>query len=325
MQPAPGQERSYGDWVQNNLGGQDLDGVNVQAGSDGGPQYVWTQNNPDGSSTEHTATSAHPGPDGQLIYQDGDGQAVSASGKPAFVDGNGNGWVQSGYDPTTGETFWNGSQDGKDVTIATGELADGRTYIRQNGNYYIYDHNGNLVSESHLDPGQALERPLGYDVATAAVGIWPAMPPGLKAAVLDGLQDLASNETPGQVKPGGSGFGQTAGSLPAQTQPTADWPELSGLLRDAANGKGNFGIGNGSYTPEQASALGQAWVGPGARLSSDGKAWVSADGLRQWRPPSYKPNLGKWQSNYEWRGPKAPDGSMSSQWQGNAHLDVDGD
>lgn len=50
--------------------------------------------------------------------------------------------------------------------------------------------------------------------------------------------------------------------------------------------------------------------------ASNGKALVSADGLRQWRPPSYKRNLGKWQSNFESR--LLPRG----QWQGNGHLDI---
>lgn len=55
--------------------------------------------------------------------------------------------------------------------------------------------------------------------------------------------------------------------------------ELSGVLRDAAKGKGNFGLG--SATQEQAVAAGRAWVGDNATLASDGMTWVSQDGLRQ--------------------------------------------
>ena len=88
------------------------------------------------------------------------------------------------------------------------------------------------------------------------------------------------------------------------------------MLRDAAKGKGNFGIGAG--TREQAEAMGKAWVGEGYKVSSDGKTLVSADGMRQYRPPSYKPNLDKVQANFERRF----EGQTSKQWQGNAHLDI---
>jgi filamentous hemagglutinin len=58
-------------------------------------------------------------------------------------------------------------------------------------------------------------------------------------------------------------------------------------LRDAAKGKGNFGLGSG--TRAEADKLDKAWVGDGAEVASDGKTLVSKDGLRQYRPPSYKP------------------------------------
>ncbi|MFF3225009.1 hypothetical protein ACFYV7_19610 [Nocardia suismassiliense] len=92
------------------------------------------------------------------------------------------------------------------------------------------------------------------------------------------------------------------------------WEEISGMLRDAAKGKGNFGIGSG--TAEEAEAAGRAWVGPNATLASDGKTLVSEDGLRQFRPPSFKPNLGRYQANFEWRN------VANGRWQGNGHLDV---
>lgn len=95
-----------------------------------------------------------------------------------------------------------------------------------------------------------------------------------------------------------------------------DWPVSSGIVRDAAKGKGNFGIGSG--TVAQAETAGRAWVGDGARLASDGMTWPSQDGLRQWRPPSYKPRLDKWQSNFEARW------ELSGQWQTNGHLDIVG-
>jgi hypothetical protein len=92
------------------------------------------------------------------------------------------------------------------------------------------------------------------------------------------------------------------------------WADLSGVLRDAARGKGNFGIG--SATQEEAVAAGRARVGDDATLASDGKTLVSQNGLRQFRPPSYKPFLDKWQANFEWR--VAPRG----RWLGNGHLDI---
>jgi RHS repeat-associated protein len=90
--------------------------------------------------------------------------------------------------------------------------------------------------------------------------------------------------------------------------------EMSGMLRTAAGGKGNFGIGSGSA--RQADAMGKAWVGPSYTIASDGKTLISADGLRQYRPPSYKPSLKKVQANYESRL------KDEGRWQANGHLDV---
>ena len=87
-----------------------------------------------------------------------------------------------------------------------------------------------------------------------------------------------------------------------------------GILRDAARGKGNFGLGSASA--QDAARLGEAWVGKGYTVASDGKTLISADGLRQFRPPSYKPRLGIEQSNFEQRL------QPSGQWQSNGHLDI---
>lgn len=53
------------------------------------------------------------------------------------------------------------------------------------------------------------------------------------------------------------------------------------------NGKPNYNIGSG--TVEEAERLGKLWVGDGARKTSNG-GWISADGLRGYRPAKYKPN-----------------------------------
>lgn len=85
-------------------------------------------------------------------------------------------------------------------------------------------------------------------------------------------------------------------------------------MRDAAKGKGNFGLGTGSL--DEAMTAGKSWVGDGFKIASDGKIMISADGLRQFRPPSFKPKLGKTQANFEWRNVN------QGQWQDNGHLDI---
>lgn len=111
------------------------------------------------------------------------------------------------------------------------------------------------------------------------------------------------------VLPGAFGVGEVAAE-----GATADDAVLSGILRDAAKGKGNFGLGSGSSS--QAGAAGRAWVGDGYTVASDGKTLVSSDGLRQFRPPSYKPSLGQWQANFEERF------TPSGAWQSNGHLEI---
>jgi filamentous hemagglutinin len=98
-----------------------------------------------------------------------------------------------------------------------------------------------------------------------------------------------------------------------------DWVNASGILRDATRGKGNFGLGSASRA--QADGLGSDWVGEGYSVARDGKTLVSADGLRQYRSPSYKPNnaaIGRapYQANFQSRW--EPRGA----WQRNGHLDI---
>lgn len=97
---------------------------------------------------------------------------------------------------------------------------------------------------------------------------------------------------------------------------TSDWTKLSGQLTEATKGKGNFGIGSG--TREQADVMGKARVGDGYQVASDGKTLVSLDGLRQYRPPTYKPFQQETQANFERRFP----GQETKRWQSNAHLDI---
>lgn len=91
----------------------------------------------------------------------------------------------------------------------------------------------------------------------------------------------------------------------------------SGILRDAARGKGNFGLGEA--TAATSDKLGKAWVGEGYRVASDGRTLVSSNGLRQYRPPSAKNSKYATtgiQSNFEWRNP------WQTEWQGNGHLNI---
>ncbi len=59
-----------------------------------------------------------------------------------------------------------------------------------------------------------------------------------------------------------------------------------GLLREASQGRGNFGLGEA--TAAESDRLGKIWVGDNYRIASDGTTLVSADGTHVYRPPSAK-------------------------------------
>jgi hypothetical protein len=88
------------------------------------------------------------------------------------------------------------------------------------------------------------------------------------------------------------------------------------ILRRAAQARGN--VGSGSATRAEADALGRAWVGPNHTTDQTGTILISADRLRQYRPPSFKPNWqgGVWQANLQSRD--VPWGF----WINNGHLDI---
>jgi RHS repeat-associated protein len=172
----------------------------------------------------------------------------------------------------------------------------------------------------------ALPMQLLYEPGNYVVRYRNALAEGDGRAIQDiHFELLVAAETAGM----GSLEGRMAAALagPAATQaenvmrrlapraPVA-WSKIAGMLQGAARGKGNFGIG--SATLRETEVLGQAWVGEGATLSSDGTAWVSKDGLRQYRPPSYKPRMTKVQANLESRAMRG------GGWQSNAHVDVEG-
>jgi hypothetical protein len=113
-----------------------------------------------------------------------------------------------------------------------------------------------------------------------------------------------------------SGTANAAEMFGAAAEGAAALGEGSSIVRAASRGSGNFGIG--SATADEAGAAGKTWVGKGSRTASDGKTLVSRDGLRQYRPPSYKPQLGKTQANFESRA------NPSGKWETNGHLDITG-
>ena len=88
------------------------------------------------------------------------------------------------------------------------------------------------------------------------------------------------------------------------------------ILQRASNGKGNFGVGRGSYA--EAMEAGKAWVGKGYRVSSrDQSILISADGKRQFRAPTHKKGVNKIQANFQSRK------DNFGRWTNNGHMDVD--
>ncbi|MGH7867049.1 MAG: hypothetical protein ACREP9_05285, partial [Candidatus Dormibacteraceae bacterium] len=103
--------------------------------------------------------------------------------------------------------------------------------------------------------------------------------------------------------------GLAAGAVGGAGELTVD-----SILNEAASGTGNFDLGYA--TANESEQLGADWVGEGSRVASDGKTQVSSDSLRAYRPPTYKPNLGVVQSNFEQRA--IPGGPYDS----NGHLTI---
>jgi filamentous hemagglutinin len=123
------------------------------------------------------------------------------------------------------------------------------------------------------------------------------------------MAELAFSVSDAEGPPGAQVCG-----LPSLRADVENFVDDSAILQEAAQGAGNFGLGSG--TAADAERLGRAWVGPNFAVSRDGSAFVSADGLRQYRRPSFKPSLGRTQANFERR--LRPSGS----WESNGHLDI---
>ncbi|WP_433539968.1 RHS repeat-associated core domain-containing protein [Streptosporangium sandarakinum] len=114
-----------------------------------------------------------------------------------------------------------------------------------------------------------------------------------------------------------SKFEKAAGAAAASCRRGCDWAKVSGIVRDASKGKGNFNLGTGTIA--EANQAGAAWVGKGYKVvkkKNGEEIWISSDGQRQYRLPSYKPKWGNYQANFEWRT------KTSGEWQGNGHLHI---
>jgi hypothetical protein len=146
-----------------------------------------------------------------------------------------------------------------------------------------------------------------------------------KGIPTDTLREESSKRTAGDVASAviARGVGRLAeNTTMATSELEASWKRTLGtdaakevgILKEAVSGKGNFGLGWSNFA--DANRMGRAWVGRDFKVSSDGSAWISKDGLRQYRPPSYKPFQGHLQANFEWRN------RSEGRWQGNGHLNV---
>jgi len=180
--PAPGQQLGVGDWMANNFEGKDVGTLNQRPGPDGQPQYYWNQANPDGTKTEHIATSARPGPDGQIIYSSPDGSHIAVQPNPSQYTRT---W---GTPPADQRPFREGTREGWMITSPDGtEIisypnSDGTAtvYWRRPDDPSYQWHYGTLGADNNItrqgtypDPGEAHAdaTPSEIAIALATLGI----------------------------------------------------------------------------------------------------------------------------------------------------------
>jgi hypothetical protein len=95
----------------------------------------------------------------------------------------------------------------------------------------------------------------------------------------------------------------------------ASFNRINTAVRLAESGEGMFGVG--SLTHSEAMVAGRKFVGDGYRVSSrDANIWISKDGLRQFRAPTYKPKLQINQANFQSRS------ANKGNWTNNGHADI---
>jgi filamentous hemagglutinin len=96
---------------------------------------------------------------------------------------------------------------------------------------------------------------------------------------------------------------------------------LAVVINESRKGNVNFSIGRG--TVNESDYLGKLWVGDGAKKTSDGSGWISADGTRVYRPPVKKVSpyaVTSIQANFEIYSINAVTGQRVKI--GNGHLNV---
>ncbi|MEC7782659.1 MAG: hypothetical protein VYB38_04575 [Bacteroidota bacterium] len=110
-------------------------------------------------------------------------------------------------------------------------------------------------------------------------------------------------------------FDTSVQTYPPKIIQDASLGNMIGKLREAGRRNGFFGMG--TATRAESEIMGKAWVGDGFRESTSTPGiFISADGLKQYRTPKFKPNINKTQSNFQSRN--VPYGD----WINNGHLDI---
>ena len=141
-----------------------------------------------------------------------------------------------------------------------------------------------------------MQRLLGARLAYAGVTNAPRLPAALHAREL--AVEMRAEE----------------GLAKGATFTSQQFAKMAAILKRARLGEGFFYAGSATRT--EADAAGRAWVGEDAHLSRSGKAWISKDGLRQYRPASFKSRRGVVQANFERR----PD--RTADWIHNGHVTI---
>ncbi|EMF62927.1 Hemolysin [Stenotrophomonas maltophilia EPM1] len=99
-------------------------------------------------------------------------------------------------------------------------------------------------------------------------------------------------------------------------------PRLNIAVGGSGTSNPNFSVGRGTHA--EAERMGKIWVGDGARRTSDGTGWISADGTRVYRPPSEKLSelaVTGVQANFERYEINKITGARKKI--GNGHMDID--
>jgi len=275
--------------------------------------------------------------------------AILAGNPVLFIDPNGadtirfnsNSWSaasppqQSGQDNTYANQALGGSSYGINISVADGPdvFFYNTTHIHTdaNGNttttsssqqfYPIQDHKNGITETPYffgllsykdndrltlakLAPTELLDYLINKNEGSDKMAFKGAKSLQSSYSLFEGLQTVSEF-----AYSFGSGAGLIRGMMAKSS-----FSSTMGILKNAASGSGNFGVGSATYT--QAMTAGRSWVGNGYKVASDGKTLISADGLRQFRPPSYKQKLGITQANFEMRN------VAKGAWQSNGHLNI---